>query len=251
MKKLFLISLCLLSICCHKKKLIEVVEVPLPSTEEKIEIGDPDDVKAVDGSFQVAKLNFKYSAFEPKIDALTMETHYAKHYLNYTNNLNNLLVGTELANNAIEDILKKLDLNNTDLRNNAGGYYNHTLYFDNLSATPTTPQDTLASAIKKDFETFENLKMQLSDAATKQFGSGWAWLIVDKTGKLQVCSTANQDNPLMPKQAVAGTPILAIDVWEHAYYLKYLNQRKKYIDTFFNCIDWKKVGEKYENAVTN
>lgn len=249
MKNLLLILICFQLISCHKKKLTEVVEVPLPSKEEKIEIGDPEDIKATEGAFQLQKLSFKYSALEPNIDALTMETHYAKHYLNYTNNLNATLIGSELENTSIEDILKKLDLNNADLRNNAGGYYNHTLYFDNLSAKLIMPQDTLAGAITKEFLSFDNLKNQLSDAAVKQFGSGWAWLIVDKTGKLQVCSTQNQDNPLMPKQIVTGIPILAIDVWEHAYYLKYLNQRKKYIDAFFNCVDWKKVGDKYEEAL--
>ena len=249
MKKIMLFLICLQMISCHKKKLTEVVEVPLPTKEEKIEIGDPDDIKAVEGAFELQKLGFKYSALEPNIDALTMETHYAKHYLNYTNNLNTNLTGTELQNNAIEDILKKLDLNNADLRNNAGGYYNHTLYFDNLSSKSTVPQDTLASAINKDFGSFENLKTQLNTAAAQQFGSGWAWLIVDKTGTLKVCSTANQDNPLMPTQLITGIPILAIDVWEHAYYLKYLNQRQKYLDAFFNIIDWKKVGEKYEAAL--
>jgi Fe-Mn family superoxide dismutase len=248
MKKIMLFLVCLQLLSCHKKKLTEVVEVPLPTKEEKIEIGDPNDVKAVDGAFEVQKLGFNYSALEPTIDALTMETHYAKHYLNYTNNLNANLAGTELQNSSIEDILKNLDLNNTDLRNNAGGYYNHTLYFSNLNSKTSIPQDNLANAINKDFGSFENLKTQLTTAAATQFGSGWAWLIVDKMGGLQVGSTANQDNPLMPKQVLSGIPILAIDVWEHAYYLKYLNQRQKYITALFNIIDWKKVGEKYEDA---
>ena len=167
MKKILFLLICFQLLSCHKKKLTEVVEVPLPSKEEKIEIGDPDDVKATEGAFEVTKLKFKYSALEPNIDALTMETHYSKHYLNYTNNLNTELVGTEFENSTIEDILKKLDLNNANLRNNAGGYYNHTIYFDNLSAKSTTPQDTLAGAITKDFESFENLKNQLSDVAIK------------------------------------------------------------------------------------
>ena len=248
MKKIMLFLVCLQLLSCHKKKLTEVVEVPLPTKEEKIAIGDPNDVKAVDGAFEVQKLGFNYSALEPTIDALTMETHYAKHYLNYTNNLNANLAGTELQNSSIEDILKNLDLNNTDLRNNAGGYYNHTLYFSNLNSKTSVPQDTLANAINKDFGSFENLKTQLTTAAATQFGAGWAWLIVDKMGTLKVGSTANQDNPLMPKQVLSGIPILAIDVWEHAYYLKYLNQRQKYITVLFNIIDWKKVGEKYEDA---
>lgn len=254
MKKVFLIvlsSIFFLSIgSCKRKKYTEVVEVPLPSKEEKMTIGLPEDVKADAGAFELLKLPYNYDALAPNIDAMTMEVHYSKHYLTYTNNLNKALAGTELESLPIEDIFKKLDLNNADLRNNLGGYYNHTLYFDIMAPKAGgKPSDTLASAIDKDFGSFDNFKIQFEDAATKQFGSGWAWLIVDKVGKLQVTSTPNQDNPLMPRAVVAGTPILAIDVWEHAYYLNYQNKRKKYIEAFFNVINWKKVGEKYEEAI--
>jgi Fe-Mn family superoxide dismutase len=254
MKNLVLIvlsSIFFLSIgSCKRKKYTEVVEVPLPSKEEKMTIGLPEDVKADAGAFELLKLPYNYDALAPNIDAMTMEVHYSKHYLTYTNNLNKALAGTELESLPIEDIFKKLDLNNADLRNNLGGYYNHTLYFEIMAPKAGgKPSDTLASAIDKDFGSFDNFKIQLEDAATKQFGSGWAWLIVDKTGKLQVTSTPNQDNPLMPRALVAGTPILAIDVWEHAYYLNYQNKRKKYIEAFFNVINWKKVGEKYEEAI--
>ncbi len=254
MKNLVLIvlsSIFFLSIgSCKRKKYTEVVEVPLPSKEEKMTIGLPEDVKADAGAFELLKLPYNYDALAPNIDAMTMEVHYSKHYLTYTNNLNKALAGTELESLPIEDIFKKLDLNNADLRNNLGGYYNHTLYFDIMAPKAVgKPSDTLASAIDKDFGSFDNFKIQFEDAATKQFGSGWAWLIVDKAGKLQVTSTPNQDNPLMPRALVAGTPILAIDVWEHAYYLNYQNKRKKYIEAFFNVINWKKVGEKYEEAI--
>jgi Fe-Mn family superoxide dismutase len=254
MKKVFLIvlsSIFFLSIgSCKRKKYTEVVEVPLPSKEEKMTIGLPEDVKADAGAFELLKLPYNYDALAPNIDAMTMEVHYSKHYLTYTNNLNKALAGTELESLPIEEIFKKLDLNNADLRNNLGGYYNHTLYFDIMAPKAGgKPSDTLASAIDKDFGSFDNFKIQFEDAATKQFGSGWAWLIVDKAGKLQVTSTPNQDNPLMPRGLVAGTPILAIDVWEHAYYLNYQNKRKKYIEAFFNVINWKKVGEKYEEAI--
>jgi len=254
MKNLVLIvlsSIFFLSIgSCKRKKYTEVVEVPLPSKEEKMTIGLPEDVKADAGAFELLKLPYNYDALAPNIDAMTMEVHYSKHYLTYTNNLNKALAGNELESLPIEDIFKKLDLNNADLRNNLGGYYNHTLYFEIMAPKAGgKPSDTLASAIDKDFGSFDNFKIQLEDAATKQFGSGWAWLIVDKTGKLQVTSTPNQDNPLMPRALVAGTPILAIDVWEHAYYLNYQNKRKKYIEAFFNVINWKKVGEKYEEAI--
>jgi Fe-Mn family superoxide dismutase len=254
MKKVILIvlsSIFFLSIgSCKRKKYTEVVEVPLPSKEEKMTIGLPEDVKADAGAFELLKLPYNYDALAPNIDAMTMEVHYSKHYLTYTNNLNKALAGTELESLPIDEIFKKLDLNNADLRNNLGGYYNHTLYFDIMAPKAGgKPSDTLASAIDKDFGSFDNFKIQFEDAATKQFGSGWAWLIVDKAGKLQVSSTPNQDNPLMPRALVAGTPILAIDVWEHAYYLNYQNKRKKYIEAFFNVINWKKVGEKYEEAI--
>jgi Fe-Mn family superoxide dismutase len=254
MKNLVLIvlsSIFFLSIgSCKREKYTEVVEVPLPSKEEKMTIGLPEDVKADTGAFELLKLPYNYDALAPNIDAMTMEVHYSKHYLTYTNNLNKALAGTELESLPIEEIFKKLDLNNADLRNNLGGYYNHTLYFDIMAPKAGgKPSDTLASAIDKDFGSFDNFKIQFEDAATKQFGSGWAWLIVDKAGKLQVTSTPNQDNPLMPRAVVAGTPILAIDVWEHAYYLNYQNKRKKYIEAFFNVINWKKVGEKYEETI--
>ena len=249
MKKLLSVLIFLQFISCNKKKLTEVVEVPLPSTEVKIEIGDPDDVTANEGTFRIQKLNYKYSSLEPNIDAITLENQYSKQYLNCTNNLNNIIAGTELENKSIEDIFKNLDMNNTDLRNNAGGYYNHSLYFDNLNTKSVVPQDAFLEAITKDFQDLENLKTQLTESANKQIGSGWAWLIVDETGKLQICTTPNQDNPLMPKQIIRGTPLVAIDLWEHAYFIKYLNQRTKYISAFFNCVDWKKVGEKYEEAL--
>ena len=254
MKKSFLIllsiSLALGTFSCKKKKLTEVVEVPLPAKEEKMTLGDPEDAVAEKGAFELVKLPYKYNDLDPNIDAFTMEVHYSKHYVGYTNNLNKALVGTEIENLPIEELFKKLDMNNADLRNNLGGYYNHSLYFETLTPKGEgKPKDSLASAIDKDFGSFENFKTQFSDAASKQFGSGWAWLIVDKSGKLQVTSTPNQDNPLMPKQVVSGTPILGIDVWEHAYYLSYQNKRKNYIDNFYNIINWKKVGEKYDAAV--
>ena len=250
MKKVLFFLVCLQLISCYKKKLIEVVEVPLPSKDQKIEIGSPDDVKAKEGTFSLQKIDFKYNALDPAIDALTLETLYSRFYLNYTNNLNSIINGTEQENSSIEDILKKIDLNNPDLRNNAGGYFNETLFFSTISPkSGGVPKDTLAGAINKEFESFENFKVKFSDVASKQFGSGWAWLVVDKTGKLVITSTSNQDNPLMPKQPVSGTPILGIDVWEHAYFLNHRNQRRKYIDSFYTIIDWKKVGDKYEETL--
>jgi superoxide dismutase, Fe-Mn family len=205
---LICISLFLALESCHKKKYTEVVEVPLPSKEDKVAIGTPEDVKAAEGAFEMVKLPYKYDELAPSIDAMTLDMHYSKHYLTYTNNLNKLVKGTENETLTIEEILKKLDLSDTDLRNNAGGYYNHNLYWEIMTPKgDLKPKDTLASTINRDFGSFDNFKSAFTNAATKQFGSGWAWLVVDKTGKLQVTSTPNQDNPLMPKQTISGTPI--------------------------------------------
>ena len=253
MKKKHFLLLCVVLLAllsCNNKKLTEVVEVPLPSKEEKMLIGSPEDVKADEGTFQMIKLPYGYEALAPNIDALTMELHYSKHYLTYTNNLNKVIIGTELEQLSIEEVLKKLDISNTDLRNNAGGYYNHGMFWENLAPKSNSqPKDSLALALTRDFGSFNEFKNQFEEIASKQFGSGWAWLITDKSGKLQITSTANQDNPLMSNAVIKGTPILALDVWEHAYYLNYQYKRKKYIDAFFNVINWKKVGERYEEAI--
>lgn len=235
---------------CNKKKLTEVVEVPLPSATEKITMGVPDDVVADDGSFQLEKLNYGYDAMTPHLSAMTLENHYSKHYLSYTNKLNEAIAGTNLENLTIEEVLNQLDTNNEEQKNNAGGYYNHSLYFKILGAKSAgKPKDSLATAIEKDFESFDNFVTQFKGEATKLFGSGWVWLIVDRSGKLQITSTANQDNPLMRNAKVQGKPILALDVWEHAYYLDYQYKRKNYIDAFFTIINWRKVEENYEEAI--
>jgi Fe-Mn family superoxide dismutase len=243
-------SLLLAVLSCNNKKLTEVVEVPLPSAVEKFTIGSPDDIKADDGSFELIKLPYSYDAVSPQIEARTMELHYSKHYLAYTNSLNKAIKDTEYEDLTIEEILSKSLTDSLNLRNNAGGYYNHSLFFECIGPkSGGQPKDTLAIAIAKDFGSFEGFKNQFINAANRQFGSGWAWLVVDKTGKLQVTNTPNQDNPLMPKAIVSGTPILALDVWEHAYYLQYQNKRKNYIEAFFNIINWTVVGEKYEEAL--
>ena len=255
MKKISLLLFCALLIistgACKRKKYTEVVEVPLPSVEENLTLGSPDDVKAESGAFELVEMPFTYDALAPNLDAQTMEIHYSRQYLTYTNNLNKALKESESENTPIEDLLKKLDLSNSNLRNNLGGYYNHSLYFEIL--TPKgggAPADTLASAINRDFGSFDEFKTQFKDAANKQFGSGWAWLVVDSSGKLQITNSQNQDNPLMPRSEISGTPILGIDLWEHAYYLNYQNNRKKYIENFFKLINWKKVEENFENALS-
>jgi len=220
------------------------------TSEPKVEMGNPNDVKADSGTFQMIPLPYAYNALEPYIDAQTMEIHFSKHHLAYTNNLNKAIAGTEMAKMTIEEIFAKLDPENKPVRNNAGGYYNHNFFWEIMGPNKGgEPNGTLAEAIVKDFGSFNEFKTKFSEAATKQFGSGWAWLVVDKKGKLSVISTANQDNPLMTKLGIAGTPVLCIDVWEHAYYLKYQNKRKDYIDAFFNVINWDKVTEKYEASM--
>lgn len=235
---------------CNDKKLTEVVEVPLPTAQEKVTIGFPDDVKAAEGSFQVDKLPYPYDALAPTVSPLTLEMHYSKHYLTYTNNLNEAIAGTEYENQSIEDILSKVDPNDTELRNNAGGYYNHTLYWRTMAPNAGgVPSDTLAAAITRDFGSYDNFVNTFKAEATRQFGSAWAWLVVDKYGKLKVTSSQNQDNPLMKNALVPGTPILALDLWEHAYYLGYQYRRRNYIDSFFEVINWKKINENYEAAL--
>ncbi|WP_418263308.1 superoxide dismutase [Flavobacterium faecale] len=234
-------------ISCNKKKYTEVVEVPLPTAQEKITIGFPEDVRADPGSFLMEKLPYAYDALAPTVSPLTLETHYSKHYLTYTNNFNKAVAGTGLENLSIEEVLKQLDLNNAELRNNAGGYYNHGLYWKSMSPNGGgKPTDTIASVINRDFGSYENFKRNFSAEASRQFGSAWVWLVVDKGGKLQITSTQNQDNPLMRNAIVQGTPIIALDLWEHAYYLGYQYRRRSYIESFFNVLNWKKINEAYE-----
>ncbi len=217
---------------------------------ESTDFGKPSDVTANDGAFKIKTLKHNYDAFSKYIDAKTMYVHFSKHYIGYLNNLNKAVEGKPQANMTIEQLLKTLDTSNAMLRNNAGGYYNHNLYFELMTPNATgKPNGKLADAINRDFGSFENFKKQFSDAGAKQFGSGWAWLVTDSSGKLKVGSTANQDNPLMPGMSISGNPILAMDVWEHAYYLKYQNKRADYIDAFFNVIDWNVVSDYYEKAM--
>jgi Fe-Mn family superoxide dismutase len=200
-------------------------------------------------SFELPKLKYAYDALEPNIDARTMEIHHSKHHNGYTSKLNAAVQGTPLENESIETILGSLDMSNSGLRNNGGGFYNHSLFWEVMN-----PQDRgalsgeLKLGLMEAFGTFEDFKSAFSKAAATQFGSGWAWLCVHKGGKLEICATPNQDNPLMPSIGCGGTPILGIDVWEHAYYLNYQNRRPDYIDAFFNVINWNEVAKRYAAA---
>ena len=198
-------------------------------------------------SFELPQLSYAHDALEPHIDTKTMEIHHGKHHQGYTNNLNAAIAGTDLEEKSIEDILGDLDMNNKAVRNNGGGYFNHSLFWAVMSPNGGgTPTGDLANAINDAFGSFENFKEKFSTAAKTQFGSGWAWLCVHKGGKVDVCSTPNQDNPLMPGVTCGGTPILGLDVWEHAYYLNYQNRRPDYVGAFFNVINWDEVSTRYE-----
>ena len=201
-------------------------------------------------AFELPQLPYAYDALEPHIDARTMEIHHGKHHNGYTTNLNNAIAGTELEGKFIEDILTTLDLDNGALRNNGGGFYNHSLFWSTMGATAGgAPTGALATAIDTAFGSFDAFKEAFSKAAATRFGSGWAWLCVHKGGKVEVCSTPNQDNPLMPGIGCGGHPILGLDVWEHAYYLNYQNRRPDYINAFFNVVDWNAVSALYAAQV--
>jgi Fe-Mn family superoxide dismutase len=197
-------------------------------------------------AFELAQLPYAYDALEPYIDARTMEIHHTKHHNAYTTNLNAAVVGTDMEGKTIENILINLDLKNMAVRNNGGGFYNHNLYWAIMSPNGGgLPTGDLLEAIEKDFGSFEDFKVKFSKAGVTQFGSGWAWLCVQKGGKLDICGTPNQDNPLMPGIGCGGTPILGMDVWEHAYYLHYQNRRPDYVEAFFNVINWQEVSRLY------
>ena len=200
-------------------------------------------------AFELPSLSYAYDALEPNIDARTMEIHHSKHHNGYTTKLNDAIAGSPLADQSIESILNNLDPENKAVRNNGGGFYNHRLFWNIMSPNGGgLPSGKLAAAIDAKFGNFEDFKTAFANAAATQFGSGWAWLCVQEGGNVEVCATANQDNPLMPGIGCGGTPILGIDVWEHAYYLNYQNRRPDYINAFFNVIDWEKVGSLYENG---
>ena len=196
-------------------------------------------------SFTLPQLDYAYDALEPHIDSRTMEIHHSKHHQGYTNKLNAAIEGTDQESKNIRQILTDLDMNNMALRNNAGGYFNHKLFWEIMNPNNKTEMSNdLSSAIDNSFGSFDNFCASFSNAAATRFGSGWAWLCAHEDGKLEICSTANQDNPLM-SNGCGGNPILCLDVWEHAYYLNYQNRRPDYINAFFNVINWEEVNKKF------
>ena len=200
-------------------------------------------------AFQLPELPYAYDALEPNIDARTMEIHHGKHHNGYTNKLNAAIEGTDLEGKSIEDILANVSAAGAGVRNNGGGFYNHCLFWEVM--TPNgggAPTGAIAEAIDAAFGSYDNFKTEFAKAAATRFGSGWAWLAVKADGSLCVCSTPNQDNPLMDVADCKGTPVLGLDVWEHAYYLNYQNRRPDYIEAFFNVINWDVVNEKFAAA---
>ncbi len=199
-------------------------------------------------AFELPNLPYAHDALEPHFDKMTMEIHHGKHHAGYTNNLNAAVEGTDLAGKSIEEILKGLGRDNMALRNNGGGYFNHNLFWTILSPSGgSEPIGELAEAINSAFGSYTQFKEEFSKAAATRFGSGWAWLCVEN-GKLVVCSTPNQDNPLMADAGCSGTPILGLDVWEHAYYLNYQNRRPDYIGAFWNIVNWEQVAANFAAA---
>jgi Fe-Mn family superoxide dismutase len=197
-------------------------------------------------AFELPDLPYAANALEPNIDEQTMNIHHGKHHAGYTKKLNAAIEGTDLEGKSIEDILGSLDMTNSGVRNNGGGYYNHRLFWSVMSPNGGgAPTGDVANAINDAFGSYDSFKEKFSSAAKTRFGSGWAWLCVHKGGKVEVCSSPNQDNPLMPTVGCGGTPILGLDVWEHAYYLKYQNKRPDYVSAFFNVINWDEVNRLY------
>lgn len=197
-------------------------------------------------AFELPQLPYAYDALEPNIDKQTMEIHHTKHHQAYTTNLNSAIQGTDLENKSIEEILRNVSSAPVAVRNNGGGYYNHNLFWEILSPKGGGPATgAVAEAINAAFGSFEKFKEEFTKAATTRFGSGWAWLCKMDDGSVQICSTPNQDNPLMDVSECKGFPILGLDVWEHAYYLKYQNRRPEYITSFYNLINWEEVNRRF------
>ncbi len=200
-------------------------------------------------AFELPALSYSTDALEPHIDKATMEIHHGKHHQAYVDNLNKALMGTDGENQSIEDLQKNISKYPMAVRNNGGGHFNHTLYWSVMSPNGGgVPSGDLAKAIDESFGSFDEFKKKFAEAGTTRFGSGWAWLSVGSDGKVQVSSTPNQDNPLMDIAEIKGTPILGMDVWEHAYYLKYQNKRPDYISAFWNVIDWNAVADRFAKS---
>jgi superoxide dismutase, Fe-Mn family len=250
--KLFIIGFALtIVVSCKKNTLVEVVDVPanpIQVTKVKGGSGSPSEVKANDGNFKIMTLPYEYKALEPHFDATTMEIHYSKHHLGYVNNLNKGIIGKKYEFMKLNDIFKSLNLSDASVRNDAGGVYNHDLFWEILGANKGgEPKGELMEAIVRDFGSFDEFRNTFVGKSAQYFGSGWIWLVSDKVGKLKIITTANNDNPLMKGLGNSGIPLLTLDLWEHAYYLKFQNRKREYANTFFSVVNWEVVLKKYES----
>jgi Fe-Mn family superoxide dismutase len=199
------------------------------------------------GKFELSKLPYGYDALESSIDKLTMEIHHTKHHAAYVAKLNGAVEGSDLEGKSLEDLMTNVSKHSPAVRNNGGGHFNHTLFWTIMGPGGTEPEGALAEAINSSFNSFDEFKTKFGDAGATRFGSGWAWLVV-QNGKLAIGSTPNQDNPLMDVSEIKGTPILGLDVWEHAYYLKYQNRRPEYIENWWNVVNWQEVAKRFSEA---
>ncbi|MFK6999833.1 superoxide dismutase [Flavobacterium oreochromis] len=248
-KKVFFIINCLVLslLSCKKDTLVEVVDVPatpimaVEKTETK-----PSDLKANEGAFQLYNLPFEYKALEPYVDSNTLELHYSKYLLPYVNALNKAVIGTKYEVLDLLNIFKNLNYSDVDIRNYAGAVYNHNFYLESIAPKAGgQPSGELLDAINRDFGSFDQFIQNFSDTSVKINGSGWTWLLSDRYGKLKIITTANNDAPQMKGLGIKGVPLLCLDMWEHAYYLKFQNRKKEYANTFFSIVNWPKIEERY------
>jgi superoxide dismutase, Fe-Mn family len=237
----------LAAISCKKDTLQEVIDVPAtPIVAVEQKGGKPSDLKANEGAFQLYELPFGYRSLEPYFDGATMEFHYSKHLLPYVNALNKVVVGTKYEVLELEPILKNLNFSDAEVRNNAGAVYNHNFFFESIAPKAGgEPEGELLDAINRDFGSFGEFVRQFSETSVKLNGSGWTWLMSDKYGRLRIITTPNNDAPQMKGLGITGVPLLNLDVWEHAYYLKFQNKKREYANTFFSVVNWDKVEERY------
>ncbi|MCJ1807633.1 superoxide dismutase [Flavobacterium covae] len=248
-KKIFFIINCvgLSFLSCKKDTLVEVVDVPAtPIVAIEKKDTKPSDLKANEGAFQLYKLPFEYQSLEPYLDSNTLELHYSKHLLPYVNALNKTIIGTKYEVLDFLDIFKNLNYSDTEVRNYAGAVYNHNFYFESIAPKGGgQPTGELLEAINRDFGSFDQFIQNFSEASIKINGSGWTWLLSDKYGKLKILTTANNDAPQMKGLGIKDIPLLCLDMWEHAYYLKFQNRKKEYANTFFSMVSWPKIEERY------
>jgi superoxide dismutase, Fe-Mn family len=232
---------------CKKDTLVEVVDVPAtPIVAIEQKGGKPSDLKAIEGAFELYVLPYSYQALEPHFDATTIELHYSKHLLPYVNALNKSVIGKKYETMELVDILKNLNFSDTDVRNYAGAVYNHTFFFETIAPKAGgEPEGELLDAINRDFGSYDDFVRQFAETSVKLQGSGWIWLLSDKYGKLRIITTPNNDSPQMKGLGIVGIPLLNLDVWEHAYYLKFQNKRREYANTFFSVVNWDKVQERF------